>query len=103
MIRIFKLKKYPVKSSAIIICIVFILGLLIGYLFYESDYSKQIEDIGLMFFLILTGISFGWSFLHTILTIRKPNFKKRYLWILVGLFPIIFYLFSIIYTYFRFG
>jgi fucose permease len=100
MNRIFNLKNYPAKTSAIIICSLFILALIIGDIFIESDYPRKTRDIGFIIFFVLIIISLFWSLLHPILIIiGKSNQKNKHMWLIIGLLPLSNYLFTILKTF----
>jgi hypothetical protein len=87
---------YNPKLSAITICILCLVGMLSGkYVeiwFRFSDY-RWIYQYGSLLSNGLVLLMIGWSFLHPIIVIseKRKQWKKYWIWILIGLIPFLYF------------
>jgi len=87
---------YSPKSSAIVICVLCLLGMLtakyIEKWFRFSDY-RWIYQYGSLLSKGLVLLMIGWSFLHPIIVIseKRKQWKKYWIWILIGLLPFLYF------------
>jgi hypothetical protein len=87
---------YSPKLSAISICVLCLAGMLtakyIEKWFRFSDY-RWIYQYGSLLSKGLVLSMIGWSFLHPIIVIseKRKQWKKYWIWILIGLFPFLYF------------
>ncbi|WP_299126392.1 hypothetical protein [uncultured Winogradskyella sp.] len=87
---------YNPKLSAIIICVLCLLGMLtaryIEIWFRFSDY-RWIYQYGSLFSKGLVLLMIGWSLLHPVIVISEKGkqWKKYWIWILIGLIPFLYF------------
>jgi hypothetical protein len=87
---------YNPKLSAIIICVLCLLGMLtaryIEIWFRFSDY-RWIYQYGSLFSKGLVLLMIGWSLIHPVFVIAEKGkqWKKYLIWILIGLIPFLYF------------
>lgn len=101
--KIFEIKNYPAKS-AFTICLIFILGIIIGELIIETGFTRYYYSNKWMYYFIV----FSWfatiylalifSVINTIFLLFFKRDFKNLVWIFIGFLPPIYSLISVFIT-----